>query len=496
MQSFNTPNTNDKDVLTNVLWKFGERISAQLVSTIVTIILARLLCPEDYGIVSIVTIFISIFNALVVGGLGNALIQKKDADELDFSSMFFFSIAFSLVIYVIVFLLARILVHIYMDESLILITRVMALRIPVAAINSIQHSYLAKRMQFKKFFVATLWGTIVSAFVGILLAYKGYGAWALVGQYMTNVCVDTVVLFFVGGWYPKWEFDWERVKSMLPFGLKMMASNLLDTGFNELRSIVISLKYSPTDLALYDNGKKYPNLLVVNINSSINSVMFPAMSRVQNNPDALKGSMKKAIRISTYVLAPLLLGFSAVAEGFVTVFLTEKWIECVPFIKITSVMCLFYPIHTVNIQALNALGKSGYVLKLEAIKKIISILVLLTSMSFGVIGIALGGMAVSLLSTYINAVYSKRLMGYAFGEQIKDISKSLAMALAMAGIVHIIDSAVTMHSLLLLITEVFVGILVYASFSIICKVPEFTYLMVRVRSLLTKLLNSRGGGIS
>lgn len=489
MQTFDAGKGKNESVLTNVLWKFSERITAQLVSTIVAIILARLLCPEDYGIVSIVTIFISIFNALVVGGLGNALIQKKDADELDFSSMFYFSVAFALVMYVIAFFVAELLANVYHNEELILVTRVMALRIPIAAINSIQHSYLARNMHFRKFFVSTLLGTVVSAFVGILLAYKGFGVWALVGQYMTNVCVDTIVLFLFGGWHPKWAFDWHRVKMMLPFGLKMMGSALLDTGFNELRSIVISLKYSATDLALYDNGKKYPNLLVVNINSSINAVMFPAMARVQDDKIALKASMQKAIKLSTYALTPLLLGMVAVAEGFVEVVLTEKWLECVPYIRITSIMCLFYPIHTVNIQALNAVGKSGYVLKLEIIKKAISIIALLVSMPFGVMGIALGAMAVSLLSTYINAVYSKQFVGYSFVEQMKDIGVALAMALIMCGCVYAIDCMIGMHNIFVLLAEVVVGALLYICLSIVLKVPEFYYLVTKARSLIKSIIH-------
>lgn len=484
MRSSRKNGEQNSSTMSNVLWKFGERITAQLVSTIVTIVLARLMYPDDHGVVTIVTIFISFFNALVTGGLGNALIQKKDADELDFSSMFYFSLVFALIIYAGVFFSAGLLARIYQNTELILITRVMGLRIPIAAINSIQHSYLARQMQFKKFFSATLGGTIVSAFVGIYLAYAGYGAWALVGQYLTNVSVDTVVLFVWGGWKPKWEYDWQRVKVMLPFGIKMMGAAVLDTGFNELRSIVISLRYSATDLALYDNGKKYPNLLVVNINASINSVMFPVMSRVQSDKEALKMVMQKAIRISTYVLAPILLGLFAVSEEFVEVVLTDKWLECVPYIRITSIMCLFYPIHTVNIQALNALGESGLVLKLEVIKKGVSIIVLLISMCFGVMGIALGAMAVSLLSTYINASYGKRVVGYSFVSQIKDVCASLFIAAVMAGCILLLNHAVSGDKLLLLIVDIVIGGLVYLGLSAVLNVPELKYLVGKCKGML------------
>lgn len=484
MQSVRKKAVRNSSTMSNVLWKFGERITAQFVSAIVAIILARLLYPEDYGVVTIVTIFISLFNALVTGGLGNALIQKEDADELDFSSMFYFSLAFSLIIYAGVFFSAGLLARIYQNAELILITRVMGLRVPLAAINSIQHSYLARQMQFKKFFAATLGGTVVSALVGIYLAYAGYGAWALVGQYLTNVLVDTIVLFVWGGWKPQCVYDWQRVKVMLPFGIKMMGAAVLDTGFNELRSIVISLRYSPTDLALYDNGKKYPNLLVVNINASINAVMFPVMSRVQSDKEALQMAMQKAIRISTYALAPILLGLFAVSEEFVEVVLTNKWLACVPFIRITSIMCLFYPIHTVNIQALNALGKSGLVLRLEVIKKSLGIIVLLISMRFGVLGIALGAMGVSLLSTYINASYGKQVVGYSFVSQMKDVCVSLFIATVMAGCIILLNHVVAGNKLILLLVDIVIGGFVYLGLSVLLNVPELKYLVGKCKMML------------
>lgn len=477
--------TNRDGTLASLIWKFGERITAQLVSTVVSIILARILYPEDYGIVSVVTILITLCNAFVTGGLGNALIQKPKADELDFSSVFHASMMLSALMYLIVFACASPIAKLYGDKRLIWIIRVMAFRIPIAAINSVQHAYLSRKMQFKKFFIATLFGTVLSAFVGITLALNGFGAWALVGQYLTNVCAGTIVLFFVGGWRPHLMFSWNRLKNMLPYGLKIMSASLLDTGFSELRSLIISIKYSVTDLAMYDNGRKYPNLMVTNINTSIGSVMFPVMSKAQRQN--IKYIMKNSVKVSTFALAPLLLGFAAVANRFVTVVLTDKWLECVPYIWITCIMCLFYPVHTINIQALNAIGESGRTLKLEIIKKVVNIIVLLVSMFYGVIAIAIGAMIVSLVSTYINAFYSKRIFGYSFIEQMHDIVPSLTLATAMMGVVMFLDNIIKLNGWLTLSLDIIFGGIFYIVLSYVFKFPELNILFKKAKQYLKTL---------
>lgn len=472
--------------LESLVWKFGERISAQLVSTIVTIILARILTPSDYGVIAIVTIIITFCNAFVSGGLGNSLIQKKNADELDFSSIFYFGMAISALLYLIMFFFAIPISSFYNNEQLVAIIRVMALRLPFAAANSVQQAYISKKMQFKKFFLSTLFGTIVSAFVGITMALYGFGAWALVFQYLTNVIIDTTVLFIVGGWKPKCIFSLNRVCQLLPFGIKIMGATLLDTLFNELRSVIISAGYSTTDLALYENGRKYPNLLVTNINTSIGSVMFPVMAREQDDRKRIKCTMKTSIKLSCFLLSPLLLGLFACAHRFVTVVLTSKWDGCVPYIWITCVMCLFYPIHTINLQALNAVGESGKNLRLEIVKKILNITVLFLTMTFGVIWIAVGAMAVSLISTYINAVFSKKLFDYSFREQMKDIFPSLALATIMALAVMLFDTYVKLDNVLLLLLDVILGSGIYIIGAIVLKIDALKMLTEKIAIIVRK----------
>lgn len=488
MTKNNTPDdkTRGNSTLGGLFWKFGERITAQLVSTVVTIVLMRIISPEDYGTIAIVTIAISVCNAFVVGGLGNALIQKKDADSLDFSSIFYASVVLSLILYVAMFILAKPIASFYNNSQLIWIIRVMSLRLPIAAVNSVQHAYISRRMQFKKFFVATLFGTVVSAFVGILMALRGFGAWALVAQYLTNVTIDTTVLFFVGGWLPQFAFSFSRLKRMLPYGLKLMGATVLDTLFNEIRSIIISTRYSNVDLAMYDNGRKYPNLIVTNINTSISSVMFPVMSRKQDNKSSIKETMKKSIKVSTFILAPMLLGFFACAPRFVEVVLTSKWIPCVPYLRMTCIMCLFYPIHTINIQALNAVGESGKTLKLEIIKKTINIIVLLITMFLGVLWIAIGALIISLLSTYINSAYSGKVFDYSFLSQIRDIVPFLALSSLMASVVILFDQSIHLNGVMMLGLEILIGIFIYLVGSKLMRFDVMRLLMDKIKPIVSK----------
>ena len=479
-------NDSGNSTIASIFWKFGERITAQLVSTIVAIVLARILTPDDYGVVALVTIVISVCNAFVTGGFGNALIQKRDSDHLDFSSLFYVGFLFSEVLYIILFFLAVPIANAYENSQLIWIIRVMSLRLPIASINTIQHAFLAKKMQFKRFFFATLIGTVVSAAVGICMAINGFGVWALVAQYLTNVAVDTIVLFVLGGWRPKLEFSLTRTKQLLPYGFKVMGAAVLDAVFQEIRSFIISAKYSTTDLAMYENGKKYPNLIVININASIQSVLFPVMSKQQESREGVKRIMKQSIKLCTFCLAPILIGLFSCSYRFVDVVLTSKWLDSVPFMRMMCVMCLFYPIHTVNIQALNAIGESGLTMKLEVIKKAVNISLLLVTMYFGVTWIAIGAMAVSLLSTYINAAYGKKQFNYSFIEQLKDIMPFLTLSIVMAAVIMIFDRFVFLPGILMLIFEILIGVFIYVGGSILFHIQELSILKQKAQKLFQK----------
>lgn len=318
-----------------------------------------------------VTIFIDIANVFVSSGFGLALVQKKNADNKDFSTVFYFNIIFSCILYLIIFSLAPNISKFYGNQLLSPVIRVMAIKLPLAGINSVQNAYVERKMLFKKFFYSTLIGTIVSAIVGIILAYRGFGVWALVFQYIVNSTCDTLILWFTVKWRPEIYFSIKRMKNLFGFGWRMLLSSLINTIYMQLRSLIIGRVYTTQDLAYYNQGRKMPNLFVTNICSTIDSVLFPTMSKSQNDIVKLKKMVRKSIKISSYFMWPIMLGMFVISETLVRLILTEKWIPCVPFMRIACIQLALIPIQTSNLQAIKALGKSSLYLKLEIIKKLL-----------------------------------------------------------------------------------------------------------------------------
>ena len=407
--------------ISGLIWRFGERITAQIISFIVSIVLARLLLPEQYGIVAIVTIFINLANVFVTSGLGTSLVQKKDADELDFSTMFWASIILSLILYAIIFNLSPIIAKLYNNELLTMVLRIMGLKLPIAAINSIQQAYVQRKMIFKKFFFSTIIGTIISAFVGIEMALKGCGVWALVGQYLTNSAIDTCVLWITVKWKPSFSFSMKRFKTLFSYGWKIMASSFIGTMFDELRGLIIGARYSSEDLAYNNRGEQIPALLSSNINSTMESVLFSSISKVQDDKIRVKNVVRRLMKISSFIIMPLLFGISAVADSIIKILLTDKWSECIPYLRIVCISQCFGILNTVNLQAIKAIGKSDTTLKLEFVKKPIYLLIILTMLNISPLAICIGNAIYSIIALLINSKPNKKYLDYGLKEQISDI---------------------------------------------------------------------------
>lgn len=462
-------------IFSGLFWKFGERITAQAVSLIVSIILARLLSPDDYGVVALIMIFITFANVFVVNGFGSALIQKKDADELDFSSVFYVNIFISLIIYLLIFVASPFIAGFYNMPILNVALRILGLRIIIAAVNSVQQAYVARNMMFKRFFWSTLFGTVVSGVVGIWMAYKGFGLWSLVFQYLTNTFVDTIVLWFTVKWRPLLKCSFERAKGLISYGWKLLVSALIDTGYMQLRNLIIGKLYTAEDLAFYNQGDKYPSVLCTNINTAISSVLFPAMSQFQNDPIKVKNMTRKSIQVSSYVMWPLTLGLATVAKPLVSLLLTDKWLPCVPYLQIFCFTYGLWPIHTSNLQAIKAVGRSDLFLKLEIIKKIVGLIALLVSMPFGPLVMAASLIVTGIISTIVNSFPNKKLLNYSYFEQLQDMLPSFGIALVMALLVYSVGY-LNLNNWIMLCIQIPIGILVYAVLSIITKQNTLVYI--------------------
>ena len=469
--------------LTNLSWKFAERISSQLVSFVVSIVLARILAPSDYGAIAMVMIFVTLANVFVEGGFSSALIQKKDADKLDFSTVFYFSVVFSIILYAVLYISSPYISRFYGKDYEILtpVLRVIGLQVIVFGVNSVQQAYVSRKMMFKKFFWSTLVGTIVSAAVGLIMAYSGYGIWALVGQQLTSAITNTLVLYLVTRKLPGLMFSFKRLKGLFSYGAKILGASLLVSLFLDLRSLIIGKIYSAKDLAFFDRGRQFPNLIVTNINSSVGAVLFPKMSQEQDNKERIKQTCRNSIRFSSFVMMPLMLGLAACAEPFIRLLLTDKWIECVPFLQLFCVIYMFYPMHTANMQAIKALGHSGTYLKLEIVKKSLELIGLLLVMRISVTAIAINMAVLTTLFTFINAYPNIKLLNYTFKEQMNDILPPIVMSVLMAVIVFSIGKCLDLPDWILLIAQVLSGIIIYCTIAFVSKNPEMKYIFSTIK---------------
>lgn len=463
-------------VFSNFIWRFAERCGAQLVTFIVSIVLARILTPSDYGTIALVTVFITILQVFIDSGLSTALIQKKDADDLDFSSVFYFNFVICIILYLIMFVSAPLIADFYKESSLVSIVRVISLTLIISGVKGVQQSYVSRHMLFKRFFFSTLGGTIFSAVLGIIMAYAGFGVWAIVFQQLSNNAIDTLILWITVKWRPIKKFSWSRLKNLLSFGWKMLASSLLDTVYNNLRNMIIGKLYTSADLAFYNQGDKFPKLIVTNINTSIDSVLLPTMSNEQDNHVRVKDMTRRAIKISTYIMAPLMIGLAFCAKPIVQIVLTDKWLPCVPYLQIFCISYLFWPIHTANLNAIKAMGRSDLFLKLEVIKKIIGMILLLITMNISVMAMAYSLLISGLISQVINSWPNRYLLKYSYIDQIKDILPNIVMALIMGVFVYFINY-LNLSVLVSLMIQIILGGIIYLVLSIFTKNDSFTYLI-------------------
>lgn len=474
-----------KNTVSNFIWRLAERCGAQLVTFIVSIILARILSPDDYGTVALITVFTSIMQVFVDSGLGTALVQKKTADELDFSSVFYFNFVVCIILYAVMFFFAPLIAGFYNDYSLIPMIRVISLTIIISGVKGIQQSYVSRNMLFKKFFYATLGGTIFSAVLGIILAYAGFGAWAIVAQQLSNTAIDTIILWITVKWRPKKMFSWARLKKLLTFGWKLLASSLLDTIYNNLRNLIIGKFYSSTDLAFYNQGDKFPKVIVTNINTSIDSVLLPTMSNAQDDRNRVKQMTRRAIKTSTYVMAPLMMGLAFCAEPIVRIILTDKWLPCVPFLRIFCITYMFWPVHTANLNAIKAMGRSDWFLRLEIAKKIMGMIILLSTMWYGVMAMAYSLLLSSVLSQLINSWPNRKLLGYGYLEQVRDFAPGILVAVSMGICVYFVGY-LPFSTVATLLIQIIVGAAIYIGVSALLKLEEFEYLLGMIKSFLKK----------
>lgn len=472
------------------LWKLFERLSAQLVQFIVTIVLARLLLPSEYGTIALIAIFIQLCDVIIEGGLNTALIQKKNSNNNDFSTIFFFSIGTAGLLYMVMYYCAPIISNFYKQPDLTSIIRVLSLSLPFYAINSIQRAYVAKNMLFQRLFYSSLGAVILSGFLGIVLAYKGLGVWALAAQIISNQAFITVIMWFTTRWRPSLVFSIESFKVLFDYGWKIFGANFITAIFINARKLLIGKFFSSASLAYYEKGEQLPALVMNNIFTSVQSILLPTFSDVQDDRLRVKAMMRRSTKLSCFFIYPLMAGMIAVAKPLVVCLLTEKWILVVPYVQILCVANFFRPITISNWEAIKALGYSNITLKLELLKKIIDIVILIISVCIGVYAIAWGCVLYNFICVFINLSPNKKLLNYSIKEQIVDALPTLLISLVAGASIYWIQ-ILPIPNLFILILQFILGIFIYIGLCLIFKEDSFIYLIQLIKANRSRIYNGK-----
>lgn len=470
-------------VLSGLFWKFSERLGVQGIQFLVQVLLARLLFPKDYALVALVSVVIYISDALMWSGFNIALVQQKEVDDEDYSSVFYLGLGASLALYLLLFATAPWMAEFFSEPLLVPLMRVQSLVLILGAFRSIQNAILIRTMQFRKNFLVSFGGVVASGVVGLLMAFGGFGVWSLVFSQLANGLTAAVIIWLTVAWRPTLVFSVARVGRLFSFGWKILCAVLLDTAYKNLWTLVIGRLFGKDLLGYYNRGDSLAYLTATSIDGTIASVLLPALSSCQEDTVRLKGMLRRSIVTSCFLVFPAMFGLAAVAEPLIVLLLTQKWLGAVPFLQLCCLAYAFYPLHVANTQAINAVGRSDVFLKLEILKKVVGVGILLLSIPFGVNYVVGSQVVVSLLCTVINAWPNKKLLGYSALEQWRDVVPSLLLALAMGAITWSL-TLLAWSAWLTLTLQVLVGILVYVAGAWLFGFECFRYLLRTAREQL------------
>lgn len=471
----------------SVIFRAGENISKLLISSLIYIVLARLLSPSDYGVIALLNVFIAISKVIVESGLSTALMQKKQVDNLDYDTSLSFSLGLSLIIYLLLFLLAPTIAGFYNKQELSEVLRVLGLLVIPSALNCVLNAKVARDARFKDQMLANLYANAISGAIGICFAYLGFKYWALAIQQLSCQLLIVLFLGFRLKYLPKLRFSVDRIKSLIGYGWKLLMSGLIDVIYESLKDLFIGKRFNTSLLGYYNKGRVLPELIMGSVNHSIQTVIFPKLSSKQDDLLAMKSYLSKALKITSYIMFPFMIGLSIAAKPAVSLLLGEKWLPSVIFIQICCFNFALYPLNSTNLQSLNALGRSDLFLKLELFKKLygVTLLVLSIVLFHSVEAIAISVSLTTLISVFVNSIPNSKILGYGIFAQLRDILSNIILSLAMGIIIYPLKFFIHSNAVLLLV-QIILAFAFYVAASIIFKISSFYELLDIIKSMKNK----------
>ena len=471
-------------------WSFFDSIAGQGITFLVGLVLARLLSPEEYGLIGIITIFIAVFNSIVDSGFSNALIRKNDAKDIDYNTVFISNLVLSVFLFGVLYLSAPAISYFFNHPQLISLLRVMGSIVIINAFAIIQRTIFVKKVDFKTQTKVSLISSISSGVVGIGMALGGYGVWSLVGQQISRQFLNSLFLWIYSRWYPKLQFSFQSFKDLFSFGWKLLVSSLIDTVWKEIYQVIIGKCYSPVTLGQYTRAQQFASVCSSNLTTVVQRVSFPVLSSVQDDKERLKGGYKRIIKVAMLVTFVLMLGLAAVAKPLVLTLIGEQWLPCVPFLQIICLQMMLYPLHSLNLNMLQVQGRSDLFLKLEIIKKIIAIVPLVFGIFVNIYWMLGCSVVTGFIAYYLNAYYSGPFLNYSIKEQVIDILPSFGIAIIMAVPVFAM-SLIPMSPYIILPLQIVVGAIITISICEVSKLPEYLEIKGIVMPIINKIIKRK-----
>lgn len=468
-----------------LFWKLFEQGGTAISVLVIQVVMARLLSPTEFGMLAIMLVFVNVGNVIVQSGLNTAIIQAPDVTKRDCSTVFWMSVVISLCLYAMVFVAAPSIATFYAMPEIVWPLRALVVVLIVNAYNSVQEAIVARHLEFQKTARATIIAGLTSGAAGIAAALVGWGLWALVVQQLSQQVVKCIVLMAQVSWKPRFEFDGSRARTLFGFGWKILASGVLDQGYQSLTDLIIGKQFTSTELGFTSQGKRYPYYLGVMLDGAIQPVMLSAVSRVQEDVAQVKRLVRRALKTSTFIIVPAMTYFGVAAEPIIRLVLGEQWLPAVPFLQMYCFVYALLPVHTTNLQALNGMGRSDLFLKLEIIKKVIGVSVICFTAFVlqDLYAIVAGSMIIGAIATFINAFPNKKVIGYSYFEQLRDITPALLLSVASGAAAFALGTVLS-GDLLLIVLEFIVLVVVYFLLAWLFRVEELFYLVNTLRGML------------
>ena len=434
-------------VLTGIAWQYFQRVGYQIIHFVVSLILARLLMPEDFGIVALLGVFVSVSNIFIDSGFSNALIQRKVIDEIDCSSVFYLNVMVSILIYSIVFLCSPFVAQFYQMPQLTPLLRILSIQIIIMSFNCVQQALLVRQMKFRYNFYIGIFSVTISSLVGIVMAYSGWGVWSIVYiQIVAQLCTGIGLWTFVA-WRPHWLFSWKRIKYLFSYGSRILGGSIINVLYNNIYNLVIGKRYSPSDLGFYNRGQLLPTTIIDTASTSFNSVLFPVLSSVQDDKVRYKSFIRRSSKMTAFIVFFLAAFMCAFAPQIIRFLLGEKWLPAVPFMCIVCVTVCVNPLIVINQTICTSLGRSDYFMRTTFISKFLSILIIIWGAFYNVYMMVIAGAVANIITFIITAVYNKRLIGYSIKDMLCDASPALILASISCGVSYLIMSVFSLNDL-------------------------------------------------